>query len=272
VKFPALPLALTLLLALPIGPGFAEPDSDDLVREAVDRLGLQTELPDPSSGSRIGTPDLDPRLPTEMPDPSSGPQTATPDLNPRPPTELPDPKSGPRAEMPAPEVNAPVHEPTSHAFPDFIRYLLWGAVIVGILVIAWSLRDSLRVVSRSRKIVAPEHAPPSLEQSKRLEEARVEADDLARQGHYSEAMHLLLLKSLSEIRRQLGVSFAVSLTSREILRRTRLPDIGRQSLTAIIRSVERTYFGGEDADQGDYYDCRSNFENLKQSLATVAGT
>jgi uncharacterized RDD family membrane protein YckC len=32
-------------------------------------------------------------------------------------------------------------------------------------------------------------------------------------------MHLLLLKSLNEIRRQLGTSFAISLTSREILRR-----------------------------------------------------
>jgi len=272
VKFPALPFALTLLLALlTIGSGFAEPSSKELVSEAADRLGLQTEMPDLDLGLRAGTPDPALRPRTEMPIPESGPRAEmpVPELGPR--TEKPVPEAGPRTEMRDPALDAPVRRSTSHAVPDVIRYLLWAAVIVGILVIAWSLRDSLPVISRSRKIIAPETAPPSLQQSARMEEARLEADDLARQGHYGEAMHLLLLKSLSEIRRQLGVSFAVSLTSREILRRTQLPDIGRQSLSAIIRSVERTYFGGDDADQGDYSDCRSNFENLKRSLATVAG-
>jgi hypothetical protein len=250
VKYSALPFALTLLVGLlPIGLGFAEPSSVDLVREAADRLSLQTEMPDVNSG-----------LPAGTADPTLRPQTATPL-----------PESEPRTDKRDPAVDAPVHRVTFHALPDIIRFLLWGAVILGVIVVAWFLRDSLPIISRSRKITAPETAPPSLLQSSRMEEARLEADDLARQGHYSEAMHLLLLNSLSEIRRQLGVSFAVSLTSREILRRTQLPDIGRQSLSAIIRSVERTYFGGDDADQGDYADCRGNFENLKQSLATVAG-
>ena len=143
-------------------------------------------------------------------------------------------------------------------------------MILGVIVISWSLRDSLPGSSRSRKIIAPAEVPPSPAPSNPLEEAQIEADDLARQGHYGEAMHLLLLKSLNEIRRQLGVSFAVSLTSREILRRLRLSEIGRQALAAIIRSVERTYFGGADAGESDYADCRGNFETLKHSLTTVA--
>jgi hypothetical protein len=248
VKFTLLPLALTLLLALPISPVFAATETDDLVSESVDRLGLQTEMPEPNFGPRA-----------ETPDPNVGPRA-----------EMPDPKSGPRTEMPNPAVNAPDHSSNSQAAPDFIRFLLWGAVIVGILVMVWSLRDSLPFISRSRKIIAPEPAPPSLAQSNRMEEAQAEADDLARQGHYGEAMHVLLLKSLNEIRRQLGTSFAISLTSREILRRVQLSDIGHQSLTAIIRRVERTYFGSEDAGQSDYRDCRINFETLKHSLATVA--
>jgi hypothetical protein len=248
VKFASLPFALTLLLALLISPALAAADTDDLVSESVDRLGLQTEMPDPNFGPRAETPD--------------------PNFVPR--TEIPGSKSGPQTEMANPAVKAPDHGSNSDAAPAFIRFLLWGAVIAGILVIVWSLRDSLPVISRSRKIIAPEPAPPSLAQSNRMEEAQVEADDLARQGHYGEAMHVLLLKSLNEIRRQLGTSFAVSLTSREILRRVQLSDMGRQSLTAIIRSVERTYFGGEDAGQSDYSDCRINFETLKHSLATVA--
>jgi hypothetical protein len=261
VKFPLLPFALTLLLALPISPVFAAAGTDDLVGESVDRLGLQTEMPDLNLGPL-----------TETPDPNLGPRTEAPDPNSRPQTDMPDPESRPQTEMPSPAVKAPDHGSNAHAASDLIRFLLWGGVIIGILVIVWSMRDSLPFISRSRKIIAPEQPPPPLAQSRGMEEAQVEADDLARQGHYGEAMHMLLLKSLNEIRRQLGASFAVSLTSREILRRVQLPDIGRQSLAAIIRSVERTYFGSEGAGQSDYSECRSNFETLRRSLATVAAT
>lgn len=254
VKFPALPLALMLFLTLPAAPGFAATDADDIVRDEVQRLGLQTEMPDqrlgPSAGPSSG-----------MSDPNSGPQPETQNPAIHPPTDQP-------TDKPASPTAPP---PTASEAPGIVRYLLWAIVIVGIPVIVWSLRGSLQLVGRSRKIVVQEEgaSSPSLEQSNRMTEARLEADDLARQGRYGEAMHLLLLNSLSEMRRQLGISFAISLTSREIVRRVQMPDTGRDSLTAIIRSVERTHFGGEDADQADYSDCRIHFENLKQSLATA---
>jgi hypothetical protein len=159
-----------------------------------------------------------------------------------------------------------------HLSPELVLLTLWGIVIAGVVVVVWSLRDSLPILSRSRKIVAQDQAPPSVAQANRMDEAQVEADDLTRQDYYGEAVHVLLLKSQNEIRRQLGISFAVSLTSREILRQVKLPDIGHQSLTAIIASVERTYFGGQSAGQNDYSDCRSNFDNLRHSLASVAAT
>jgi hypothetical protein len=272
VKFPALPFALTLSLALPIGPAFADPDARALVRESVDRWGLQTELPDPISGLRGGTldPNLQPR--TELPYSKSAPRSEPPDPKSTPPVERPDANSAPQAGTPNPVVRAPDPAATPRAPPTLIRVLLWGAVIAGVLVAIWSLRNSLPLISRSRKIVAPKQPAPPPAASSRLDEAGLEADDLARQGHFDEAMHLLLLNSLSEMRRQLKTSFAISLTSREILRRVHLPDIGRQSLRAIIAAVERTYFRGDAAGQDDYADCRSNFETLKQSLARVAGT
>jgi hypothetical protein len=258
VKFPIVPLLLTLLVALPIGRVCAEPNSGDLVRETVDRLGLQTELPRANS-QQAGIP-LNLQPGGEAPS-SAPPRTAAPDSTVKPP----DPGS---------TVNPPNQGSAPHTAPDdppaLLRYLLWVAVIIGILVVVWSLRNSLPVMDRSQKIVAPIESPPSLAQSQRMEEARLEADDLARQGHYREAMHLLLLQSLSELRRQLGTSFAISMTSREILRRVHLSDIGRQSLTAIIGSVEQTYFGAQDAGRDDYSVCRSHFEMLKQSLVTAA--
>ena len=101
---------------------------------------------------------------------------------------------------------------------------------------------------------------PRLQPVEPDEDAEIEADDLARQGHYGEAMHVLLLKSLAEIRTRLGVSFAASLTSREIVRRVQLPQTGRGALVAIVQSVERTYYGGRPASREDYSGCREEFD------------
>lgn len=154
--------------------------------------------------------------------------------------------------------------------PDTLRILLWGAVILGVAVTLWSLRDSLPAFSRSRRIKAGDVPAGFSDPSGRMEEAQLEADDLARRGQYGEAMHVLLLKSLAEIRLRLGTSFAVSLTSREILRKVSLPQSGTGALGAIVQSVEQTYFGGRPAGHEDYLGCRQEFETLRRSLATGA--
>src|SRR5215475_5344646 len=92
------------------------------------------------------------------------------------------------------------------------------------------------------------------------------ADELGRQGRFVEAMHMLLLLSLGEIRRHLGEQFADSLTSREILRGTRLPPQGRASLRDIVARVEWTYFGGYPATMEDYTACRQSFDTLRGIL------
>ena len=153
---------------------------------------------------------------------------------------------------------------------DTARFLLWGAVILGVAVTIWSLRDSLPAFSRSRRIKAADVPAGLSGASTRMEEAQLEADDLASRGHYGEAMHVLLLKSLAEIRLRLGTSFAVSLTSREILRKVSLPQAGTGALGAIVQSVEQTYFGGRPAGREDYLGCRQEFETLRRSLAAGA--
>ena len=94
-----------------------------------------------------------------------------------------------------------------------------------------------------------------------------QADDLAARGFFVEAMHLLLLHSLAEIRRRLRLEFADSLTSREILRRARLPEEVTGALRSIVTRVELSYFGGYPAAQPDYESCRAGFEALSSVLA-----
>jgi hypothetical protein len=177
------------------------------------------------------------------------------------------------------QTDMPVPEPKAASWLDWLKFdisidtlrlLLWGAVILGVAVTIWSLRDSLPAFSRSRRIKAAETASGFSDATARMQEAQLEADDLAGRGHYGEAMHVLLLKSLAEIRMRLGTSFAVSLTSREILRKVSLPQAGTGALSAIVQSVEQTYFGGRSAGREDYLGCRQEFETLKHALAAGA--
>jgi len=95
-----------------------------------------------------------------------------------------------------------------------------------------------------------------------------QADELAARGLFVEAIHLLLLHSLAEIRRRLRLDFADSLTSREILRRARLPESVTNALRSIVTRVELSYFGGYPATRPDYDSCRAGFEALSSVLAS----
>jgi hypothetical protein len=97
-----------------------------------------------------------------------------------------------------------------------------------------------------------------------------EADELARQNLFVEAMHLLLLYSLAEIRRRLKLEFSDSLTSREILRRAQLPENATAALRGIVTRVELSYFGDHPATRPDYESCRARYEELSLILAGPA--
>jgi hypothetical protein len=98
------------------------------------------------------------------------------------------------------------------------------------------------------------------------------ADDLAAQGRFVEAMHVLLLQGLAEIRRRLDEQFADSLTSREILRSRHLSDDLRRPLRDVVDRVEWTYFGEHAAAREDYLACRESFGALARALHRSAPT
>jgi hypothetical protein len=97
-----------------------------------------------------------------------------------------------------------------------------------------------------------------------------EADAMAGQGRFVEAMHLLLLHSLAEIRRRPRLEFSDSLTSREILRRAGLPQEVAAALKWIVARVELSYFGDYPATRPDYESCRARYEALTTGLAVAA--
>ncbi|HEY2228573.1 MAG TPA: hypothetical protein VGI22_12720 [Xanthobacteraceae bacterium] len=92
------------------------------------------------------------------------------------------------------------------------------------------------------------------------------ADELAARGRFVEAMHMLLLHGLAHLRARLDQQFSDSLTSREILHSTNLPEDARASLRDVVARVELTYFGQRSAGLTDYTACRESFNALERSL------
>ena len=156
--------------------------------------------------------------------------------------------------------------------PETARILLWIALACIAFVILKTFRDNVWSSSRSRRFAHAEdeeQAPAGV--AARLDKAQGEADELARLGSFAEAMHVLLLRSVSELRLRLSVSIAVSLTSREILQRLALAPAERSHFADIIASVEISYFGAHQPDEADYLRCRHSFEALSAALRREGG-
>jgi hypothetical protein len=144
--------------------------------------------------------------------------------------------------------------------------LLWFIVAVAVLLLLYSFRDLIPLL-RSRGGELTEEEVISADAMRREPQvALAAADEFAREGRYREAMHILLLRSLAELRATLDEPFADSLTSREILRSARLPKAAREPLREVVGRVEWTYFGERPAEREDYEACRTSFFAIERAL------
>jgi hypothetical protein len=147
--------------------------------------------------------------------------------------------------------------------------LLWALAAGAGAMLVYALRNSIPGWGAGRDshwLNAPFDPANALRAS---ENPLAEADSLAAEDRFVDAMHLLLLHALAEIRRRLAVEFPDSLTSREIARLARLTERGRSALDRIVTRVEWSYFGEHPASRSDYEACRAGVADL--TLALEAG-
>jgi Domain of unknown function (DUF4129) len=97
-----------------------------------------------------------------------------------------------------------------------------------------------------------------------------EIERLARSGAYAEAIHLMLLRALEALRRRLGTSWAKSMTSREIARRSELPASDRSALKMLVGAVEISRFGGQNANEQIYRACLDQYRLIGESAMAQA--
>ena len=154
--------------------------------------------------------------------------------------------------------------------PDaaYARFLLWGVIAIGAALILWGLYNRIRHGEwRLRR-----HGQALLgelpdDEDWRPEEGGVrswleEADALAREGRFAEAVHHLLFRSVEDIAGRRPNLVRPALTSREIAAARLIPARAREFFASIARLVERSLFGGRPVAEDDWIEARDAYSNF----------
>ncbi len=168
-------------------------------------------------------------------------------------------------DRPQPAPAQPKARPPATPIPgDIFLYLLLGTLAVCICLAAYHFYRTYAPNRRSWSNAA-EPLPVASRMVAPSAESVPEPDEierLARDGSYAEAIHLMLLRALETLRRRLGASWAKSLTSREIARRSELAGNDRQALKILVGAVEICRFGGQQANEQIYRACLEHYRLL----------
>lgn len=142
-----------------------------------------------------------------------------------------------------------------------------AVVVAGILLalgLAWMRRG---LPSGRPGLEGASEAPVRLARRPRPAPGIREAESLARQQRFGEAIHALGLGVLGELeRRARGPAAPASLTSREVLRHAALPSAeAGADLAFLVAAVERAHFGGRSAGPEDWAACSAHYGRLRQA-------
>lgn len=148
------------------------------------------------------------------------------------------------------------------------RVILWTVIAIAasslLLAIYQRLKTGAWRLPRFRRAPMPE---TELDQEWAPEDAPVrewlrEADALAKQGRYSEAIHHLLFRSIEDISRRRPSLVRPALTSREIGSADAIPAQAREIFVGIVQVVERSLFGGRPVGCDDWRSARAAYANF----------
>ena len=182
-------------------------------------------------------------------------------------TDLPEPPSPPPGWVQA--LGRWITGAISALTPLFIA-IFWIGVGALAMLLLYAVYTALRDVWVARE-AQEEDAGLVAEYQPTTAAARIlleEADRLAAEGRYAEAIHLILYRSVQDIEHAQPDAVRLSLTSREIADSPRLGPRTQTVFAQIARLVERTHFAQKPATQPDYESARAQYEDLLTAHAS----
>ncbi len=166
--------------------------------------------------------------------------------------------------MPAPKPPPPWLEPLFRALQaatPVLKVVFWAGVIAGALLLLWVIVRDLPFAAAFRRRRKP--AAPAADWRPDAAAARAlleDADRLAREGRFEEAIHLLLFRSIEDIAVRRPGAIRAAFTSRDIVEAAPLSEAGRSAFRVITEAVERSFFAGRPAGSADFDRCRGHYE------------
>lgn len=145
--------------------------------------------------------------------------------------------------------------------------LMWGGLVVGVVLAAAWLAQLFGGYGNARipAGAAPPPSPVSL--GTRI---LADAEALAAQGRFAEAIHVLLLRVFEALSSG-GSNLEPCATSREIVDGLELDRARQSALAGLVAEVEHSLFGGRAPDRSDYESCLRSFEVLAGAGRGAAG-
>ena len=155
-------------------------------------------------------------------------------------------------------------------FPDaaYARILLWTVIGLGTAALIWALYNRIRHGEwrlRPLRRARPADVPDEEEWTPDERGARSwlqEADALAREGRFAEAIHHLLFRSIDDIASRRPALVRPAHTSRELAASEGLPGRARDLFAGIARLVERSLFGGRPVAESDWREARAAYSDF----------
>lgn len=150
----------------------------------------------------------------------------------------------------------------------FARFLLWAVLATAAVALAWVLYNRLKHGEWWLKLPRLSARDLDYEEEWTPEEALAlswleEADSLAGEGRYAEAIHYLLLRSIDDIATRRPNLVRPALTSRELAASSAIPAPARARFGSIARLVERSLFGGRLIGESDWTEARDAYRELE---------
>jgi len=139
--------------------------------------------------------------------------------------------------------------------------LLWGLVATAAVVLGMAVYRQLADYTGD-DAPAPGDRAQDAQLAAVIERPRDDADELAAQARYADAIHTLLLRTLHQLAGQRLPHTTPAMTSREILTRVALVGDARAALAGLIVAVEQTWFGDDVPQLADYQRCRAQFDRF----------
>jgi len=169
------------------------------------------------------------------------------------------------ARPPPPDLSGPIVDFLRMIAP-LLTWAFWIAVAIVVAAIAWMV---LREIVRRRAVIAASNAgdAPVAAPLFQFEPARAralieEADRLAAEGRFGEAVRILLHRSIDDIARAHPRLIGPASTSREISATAPLSDNGRAAFARIAAAVEASLFAGREIDAQGFSECRALYEGF----------